>query len=1064
MADSGGGDTVTCRQCHGELPSDARFCPACGTPAEASEPREARKTVTLLFTDVTGSTALGEQLDPEAYRQIMGRYFDLAREAVERHGGTVEKFVGDAVLAVFGVPEVREDDALRAVRAAHDLDHALSGLSDELAATSGVRLEVRTGINTGGVIVGSARAGGSFATGDAVNTAARLEQAAPPGGILIGAETLALVRDAVEVEAVDPVLAKGKSDPVAAYRLLSVLAERPGRARRMGAALVGRDRETRVLDDALARTVESGRSHLVTVLGAPGIGKSRLVADFLARIGDRAGTVSGRCVSYGQGITYWPLVQALRQALHLSGDESDELTRHALSAQMADAADAERVVELLLPLLGRGGDPGAGQETVWAVRRMVESLASARPLVLSIDDLHWAEPTLLDLLEQVREEVQDLPVLLVYQARPELLDAHPGWGGGSLNSTTFALEPFTVDQTRTSMAALLGRAVPEEVARQVSVWAGGNPLFVEEIATHLTETGVLVREGESWRLTGDLESARVPPTVSALLSARMDRLPDEERVLLERVSVVGLELTTDEALALAPEGSAHDEVVDALTSLGRRDLLRRVRGPDGDSWAFKHVMVRDAAYDALPKAARADLHLRFAARLEGSGAVAGSERTAFVAHHLERAARLRRELSPRDPDTDELTLRAARSLATAAEEARDRDDVGVARALLEQAIDLRPPTPARRRLQGRLAYLLTQTGEVAAAGDLLGVLAREVTTDRDATELERAVVECQRQATELAAAGERDPGDALAAAERAAALARDAGDRQLLSQALSAALTAWVMRGRWVRVGDVCDELVQVGTVFDRRYAAWFAGGVLLYGPADIAEIEGWVRDTWPADPTPRHVLRARGLRALIAAGQGLDGAIDEITSCLDASTDLDDGRTVEDLNFHAMAYVIGGADRLAITTFARAADACRVRGDRSHLSTIALWQALLMLQEHDPLDAIRPLVDEAAATTSPYDTLSVSWLSAASALIEARDGGDLDRSARLATEAIRVGQESDQVWHRADLGRWLSEISLRRGELAQRRAMLEGSLAIYRMKGLWVQHRRTAELLTQEI
>src|SRR4051812_21601489 len=288
MVSGGSTGFLACAACGAELPSTVKFCFECGAPVPAVVERETRRMVTLLFTDVTGSTAMGEQLDPEAFRGVLGRYFALVRTAVERHGGTVEKFVGDAVLAVFGVPEVHEDDALRAVRAADELNGAVAVLSEQLISELGVRLAIRTGVNTGSVVTGSARAGGSFATGDAVNTAARLEQAAGDGEILLGATTYALVRDAVQVESVADVTAKGKAELVPAYRLLRVLDAPHGRRRREDVPLVGRTQENRALDDALERTVTSGHSHLMTVLGPPGIGKSRLVSEFLLRVGDRA--------------------------------------------------------------------------------------------------------------------------------------------------------------------------------------------------------------------------------------------------------------------------------------------------------------------------------------------------------------------------------------------------------------------------------------------------------------------------------------------------------------------------------------------------------------------------------------------------------------------------------------------------------------------------------------------------------------------------------------------------------------------------------------------------------
>ena len=481
------------------------------------------------------------------------------------------------------------------------------------------------------------------------------------------------MRDAVEVEEVAPVAAKGKSAPVAAYRLLGVLDAGLGHRRRFDGALVGRERESRALVDTLDRTVELQRGHLVTVLGAPGIGKTRLVNDFLKDIGDRAQVVSGRCVAYGQGITYWPVVQLLREALHLQGDESTELTRHAVDLLFEGAPDQRRVGDLLLALLGKDAEQGGRDETFWAVQRAVEQLAARRPLVVTVDDLHWAEPTLLQLIEHLRDEVRDLPLLLVCQARPELLDTRPGWGGGSLNSVSFGLEPLTAEQTSRSLGDLLGGAVSPTVAEAVTDWAGGNPLFVEEVASHLVDRGLLVRTDGVWSLTGDLAEAEVPPTVAALLAARLDRLPGPERKLAERLSVVGLEVTEADVLVLADDTQPGD-VRELLGSMARRDLLRRRRTAHGDVWAFRHILVRDAAYDSLPKTIRAELHERYADHLASTGDEVGGERAAFVAHHLEESLRNRRELGESGPRITALAVRVADELALAGEQARDRLD------------------------------------------------------------------------------------------------------------------------------------------------------------------------------------------------------------------------------------------------------------------------------------------------------------------------------------------------------------------------------------------------------
>ncbi len=987
----------------------------CGTPVEAPSTREVRKTVTLLFTDVTGSTAMGEQLDPEAYRGVMGRYFEVARQAVERHGGTVEKFVGDAVLAVFGVPEVREDDALRAVRAAYELNVAIQALSEELDSSLGIRLEVRTGVNTGSVVTGAARAGGSFATGDAVNAAARLEQAAAPGTVLIGAETHDLVRDAVEVQAVEPISAKGKAEPLVAYQLLDVHEASTGRTRRTDLKLVGRDRETRALDDALERTLESGRGHLVTVLGPAGIGKSRLVSDFLDRVGDRAEVVSGRCVSYGHGITYWPVVQLLRQALDLSGGESDEITRYTLEQLLGGSPDRASVAELLLPILGKSGEPGGSEQTFWAVRRALEELATRRPLVVTVDDLHWAEPTLLELIERVRDEVRDLPLLLVCQARPELLEEHPGWGGGSLNSLTFGLEPFTADQTRVSLTELLGGEVPREVSETVTAWAGGNPLFIEEIATHLVDSGLLQRTPDGWALTGDLASAQVPPTVAALLAARLDRLPDGERSLVERISVVGLELSTEEAVFLAAGTIPSDEVPATLAALARRDLLHRRRTDQGETWAFRHLMVRDAAYTSLPKALRAELHERFADRVEASGDQTGAERTAFVAHHLEQALAYRRELARHDPTLGALATRAATTLMGAALDARDREDMAAAVRLLQRglALDL-PETRLRRRLLVSLVQVHSNQEQVTDMVATVQLLADAM--DDTATELEQTGLDSLRGLAAISASVPVDPEQVAVTAVRCAELARASGDDQLLVMALTASADRHMMSGRWEQVADDVVELKKVGRAFDKRWAHLFESAVILYGLAPMSDLVGQVaeqRARGGLTPGEEDRLQLTGLIARAAADEpGVGLAIQE------TEDDLDPGlRHIYRHLLLGVAYQLSGDLTGAIRCFEETIRVMLAAGDSSHASTQLAWTALFKLERGDPVDEAQVMVQDADTHTSPYDVMSLAMVAAGRGLIAARHGDHATATNHL-DEAIQLVDTSDQVWHQAELRR----------------------------------------------
>ena len=445
----------TCPQCGEENPEGFKFCGSCGALlAEASAPREVRKTVTVVFSDVTGSTALGERLDPESLRRVMGRYFDEMQAVVERHGGTVEKFIGDAVMAVFGIPVLHEDDAVRAVRAAAEMRERLAGLNEELERDWGVTIAVRTGVNTGEVVAGDASSGGQrFATGDAVNVAKRLEEAAPPNEILLGETTHRLVRDAVKVEAVEPLELKGKGERVSAYRLLSIEPGAEGRARRLDSPMVGREREQALLERAYERAAGERGCHLFTVLGAAGVGKSRLLAEFLKGLGDNATVVGGRCLPYGEGITFWPLLEVLRK---LYGDELVS----AIETRLAGDENAELIASRVGAAVGLAESAGATEETFWAVRKLLEAQAHEQPLVLVFDDLQWGQPTFLDLVEHIADWSRDAPILLICLARPEFLDDRPGWGGGKFNATSVLLEPLSDEDSAELVLNLLGQSRP----------------------------------------------------------------------------------------------------------------------------------------------------------------------------------------------------------------------------------------------------------------------------------------------------------------------------------------------------------------------------------------------------------------------------------------------------------------------------------------------------------------------------------------------------------------------------------------------------------------------------
>ena len=551
----------------------------------------------MLFCDVVGSTALGESTDPEALRALLARYFERMKAIVEEHGGSVEKFIGDAVMAVFGVPVVHEDDALRACRAAVVMREAFPGLG----------IEGRIGVSTGEVVTGTQE---RLATGDALNVAARLQQAAAPGEVLIAEATRALVAEAVDVEPLEPLPLKGKSEPLPAYRLLAAHA---ASERRHETVFVGRERELALLGEAWARALAERRCELVTIVADAGLGKSRLAAEALPLI--EARVVRGRCLPYGAGITYWPVVEVLKQ----------------LDATPSDPAAAAAIRSLL----GESEAGTSAEEIAWAFRKLLEEQA---PLVLVFDDIQWGEQTFLDLIEHVVLLSSGAPLLVVCIARPELLESRPSW------PVTVRLEPLGSEEA----ASLIGTAVAEELRARIAAAAGGNPLFIGEMLAMAAEAGAGVE---------------VPPSLRSLLAARLDQLDTGERRVLERGAVEGEVFHRGAVQALAPEET---QVTPRLAALVRRQLIRpdQAQFAREDGFRFRHLLIRDAAYDALPKAARAELHERFAAWLE-QRAEELVELDEILGYHLEQAARYKQQLGQPDRPWPTAPASGSRPLAAA---------------------------------------------------------------------------------------------------------------------------------------------------------------------------------------------------------------------------------------------------------------------------------------------------------------------------------------------------------------------------------------------------------------
>ncbi|HEU4864888.1 MAG TPA: adenylate/guanylate cyclase domain-containing protein [Actinomycetota bacterium] len=731
-----------CPSCGEENSDRARFCQNCATPLGEPDAAtaEVRKVVTIVFADVTGSTALGERLDPEALRRVMGRYFAEMSAVVERHEGTVEKFIGDAVMAVFGIPLLHEDDALRAVRAAAGMRAALIELNRELERDHGVGLAARIGVNTGEVVAGDPTAGQRLVTGDAVNVAARLEQAAEPGQILLGDPTHRLVRDAVEVEPVAPLELKGKSGDVAAHRLVRVLEAPAGHARHLDSPMVGRAKELELLERALDRAVTERTSHLFTLLGPAGVGKSRLIQEFLNGPGATARVLSGRCLSYGDGITFYPLAEIVEEAAGITREDDLGTARSKMAAQLEGADDADRIVSLVGSLLAWGGEASGSEEAFWGVRKLLEHLARDRPVIVVLDDVHWAEPTLLDLIDHLADWTRDAALVLLCVARPELLEIRPGWGGGKLNATTILLEPLGEGDASELVDNLLGRADIASVARnRILEAAEGNPLFVEEMLGMLIDDGLLRFDGDTWRGVDDLEQVTVPPTIQLLLAARLDRLDADERAVMERGSVEGKIFHAGAVATLSP-ATLRPNVRPRLLALARKELIRpdRAEFVGEDAFRFRHLLIRDAAYQAMPKEQRADLHERYAGWLERAAGDRLPEYEEILAYHLEQAHRYRVELGPPDERTRSIARAAAARLLSSAERAQERGDYASAQSLLIRCAELSQGAERARaltELAGVLSELVDYQASMNAATDAVSA-AREAGAERDALRAE----------------------------------------------------------------------------------------------------------------------------------------------------------------------------------------------------------------------------------------------------------------------------------------------------------------------------------------
>ena len=797
--------SLTCAACKAPVSKTSRFCSACGASLTAESQPVAdrrRKLATVLSCDVVGSTVLGERIDAESVRDVMLTYYAQMRTAIEQHGGTVEKFIGDAVVAVFGVPTAHEDDALRAARAVVEMRSLLERLNLRLVAQFGVELGIRIGLATGEVVADDASSRETFVAGDAANLAARLQQAADSNEILIDDPTYRLVRHTSRCEAVEPLEVKGKSGTVHAHRLISIDRFESTASSRQLHPLVGREAEFALLHREHARALSERRCRLVTVVGDAGVGKSRLGAEFVASLSEMR-VVSGRCLAYGEGITYSALEEIVRSIASIREGASVEETRAQVAAVVEGEEHAALITRRIGQLIGVEGGGTTADELRWSVRRLLEASARVRPLAILVEDLHHAELALLDLLLEVTRAA-DAPILFLCFARPELRPLRPDW------EITFELEPLGVHAGAALIRSMLDdRQVDPGVTEQILRATNGSPLFVEELVDALKEAGLLRLDHDCWRLAGKVADLAMPVSISALLGARLDRLPLGLRRLLDRASIEGelFHRGAVKALTDPPERESVDKGLAGVVAddLAMPDVSRFVRD---DGFRFRHSLIREVAYAGVTKRTRATLHARYADWLADVATTITGEYDDLLGYHLEQAHRLLLELGPGGSETEALAGRGADHLIRASVRAFTLDDERGAANLLDRArILLSPTNPVRLRLLPDLARALRWSGEVGRAGELLeeAITTARVSGDRRVEHLAlvaqadlRSMIDPTVQSAEL-----------LETAESAEQVFANLGDEVGLAQ--SALLITWInfLAGRYGPAGHAARRSIE---------------------------------------------------------------------------------------------------------------------------------------------------------------------------------------------------------------------------------------------------------------
>jgi predicted ATPase/DNA-binding SARP family transcriptional activator len=1025
-----------------ELPVESRIAgvtlevPAQLAASLDAEAPESRKVVSVLCARLRVLSVGGDRLDPETLRPLHARVLAQIAATVDRHGGRLLPAAPEAAIALFGVPAMHEDDAGRALHAALEMSRDVEALGAELHERRQVTVEISLGISTGELIVG-----GSFQpSGEPLTLATRLAQRASPSEVLLDDQTYGLARDIVLTEPSDE-----------AFRLLELVDEPVARRSRFSSPMVGRARELRRLCDAFEQATGDESCQLFSVLGMAGVGKSRLVEEFLQTAAG-AQVLRGRCLPYGEGITYWPLLEVVRQTLEVDDLGSLDEAIVKLTAVLVDEPDAELVAMRISGLLGLAESGLAASEGLAAVKTLFQTLARKQPLVLVFDDIHWAEPTFLDLIDHLADQMREASALLVCLARPELIEVRPGWGGGKFNATSILLEPLSEDESGRLIDHLNGDGLDTATRRRIVEAAGGNPLFVEEMLALALDTE---------QVGGEF---LVPPSIQALLAVRLDGLSLDERSLLERAAVVGKVFYEDSLVDLAPEG-LREEIPALLESLVRKELVRPDRENLGvRTYHFRHLLIRDAAYDSIPKRRRADLHEGFGHWLDR---LAHERRAAYeevVGYHFEQAHSYLQELGSTEDRVDELAREAAERLGTAGKRAFIRSDAPAGVNLTSRAVALvAADDPQRVELIPNVRVIQGMTDQLAWADKVLTEAVEAAATSGDRQLAARALV--QRAFLRLFTEPAVSADELIETAQRATAVFNDCGDELGLARAWRLTAQAHYL-GR--RAGP-CAEASERALVHARRADNMF----------EQREILEWLAIALWIGPTPAEegIQRCRQLLKEIRGDRvseihllgaqayllAMQGKLDEASALIgDGRRLMDDlGEWIWSYVFHSAAiHVLQGAPEAAEAELLSGYESLKQLGEKSHFSSMA--QALAVVRyQLGRWDEAEELTHDCEQASRANDVNSaILWRSTRAKLLARK--GEQDQAARLAAEAVALAASSDFHQAHADALRDLAETHEIAGRHAQAPQAINAAIDLYELKGNTIAAKKArAELHT---